>query len=313
MLNYLAVRIGSALPVAALVALIVFLLIRLTPGDPAAILAGENASPEQLEAIRQSLGLHLPLSRQLLDWVGSLLSGDFGTSIISQIPVATMVGQRLEPSLSLTVITFALTMVVAIPLGVLAAWKHGTFIDRAVMALSIIGFSVPVFVLGYIMIKVFALELGIFPVQGYRPIAEGVGPFLYRMILPALTLTLAFTALISRMTRTSMLSVLGEDYIRTARAKGATERRVLFRHALKNAFVPIITILGNSFALLIGGVVVTETVFNLPGIGRLTVEAILARDYPVIQAIVLLMSFVYLGINLLVDIAYAVIDPRIRY
>ncbi len=313
MLTYIALRVGSALPVAVLVALIVFLLVRLTPGDPAAILAGENASPEQLEAIRLSLGLDLPIHRQMVDWAGGILSGDFGTSIISQIPVVTMIGQRLEPTLSLTLITFCLTVLVAIPLGVLAAWKHGTAIDRGVMVFSIIGFSVPVFVLGYTLIQIFSIELGILPVQGYRPIGEGLGPFLYRMVLPALTLTLAFTALIARMTRTSMLSVLGEDYIRTARAKGAAEPRVLFRHALKNAFVPIVTILGNSFALLIGGVVVTETVFNLPGIGRLTVEAILARDYPVIQGVVLLMSFVYLGINLLVDIAYVVIDPRIRY
>ncbi len=313
MLTYIALRVGSALPVAVLVALIVFLLVRLTPGDPAAILAGENAIPEQLEAIRLSLGLDLPMHRQMIDWAGGILSGDFGTSIISQIPVVTMIGQRLEPTLSLTLITFALTILVAIPLGVLAAWKHGTAVDRGVMVFSIIGFSVPVFVLGYTLIQIFSIQLGILPVQGYRPIGEGLGPFLYRMVLPALTLTLAFTALIARMTRTSMLSVLGEDYIRTARAKGAAEPRVLFRHALKNAFVPIITILGNSFALLIGGVVVTETVFNLPGIGRLTVEAILARDYPVIQGVVLLMSFVYLGINLLVDIAYVVIDPRIRY
>ncbi|WP_187971181.1 ABC transporter permease [Aquibium microcysteis] len=313
MLTYVALRIGSALPVAVLVALIVFLLVRLTPGDPAAILAGENASPEQLEAIRLSLGLDLPMHRQMLDWAGGILGGDFGTSIISQIPVVTMIGQRLEPTLSLTLITFCLTVLVAIPLGVLAAWKHGTAVDRGVMVFSIIGFSVPVFVLGYTLIQIFSIQLGVLPVQGYRPIGEGLGPFLYRMVLPALTLTLAFTALIARMTRTSMLSVLGEDYIRTARAKGAAEPRVLFRHALRNAFVPIITILGNSFALLIGGVVVTETVFNLPGIGRLTVEAILARDYPVIQGVVLLMSFVYLGINLLVDIAYVAIDPRIRY
>lgn len=313
MFGYIAMRICTCLPVAALVALIVFLIVRLTPGDPAAILAGENATTEQLEAIRQSLGLDKPLVRQLADWLANLATGDFGTSIISNMPVATMIGQRLEPTLSLTIITFALTVIVAIPLGVLAAWKHGTAIDRSVMLFSIVGFSVPVFVLGYLLIQLFSIKLGILPVQGYRSPAEGLGPFLVRMILPALALTLAFTALISRMTRTSMLSVLGEDYIRTARAKGAAERRVLFRHALRNALVPIITILGNSFALLIGGVVVTETVFNLPGIGRLTVEAILARDYPVIQAVVLIMSFVYLGINLLVDIAYAAIDPRIRY
>lgn len=313
MFGYIAMRICASLPVAALVALIVFLIVRLTPGDPAAILAGENATTEQLEAIRHSLGLDKPLVQQLADWLANLATGDFGTSIISNIPVATMIGQRLEPTLSLTIITFALTVIVAIPLGVLAAWKHGTAIDRSVMLFSIVGFSVPVFVLGYLLIQLFSIKLGILPVQGYRSPAEGLGPFLVRMILPALALTLAFTALISRMTRTSMLSVLGEDYIRTARAKGAAERRVLFRHALRNALVPIITILGNSFALLIGGVVVTETVFNLPGIGRLTVEAILARDYPVIQAVVLIMSFVYLGINLLVDIAYAAIDPRIRY
>jgi peptide/nickel transport system permease protein len=311
--NYLALRIGSAIPVAAIVALIVFLLLRLTPGDPAAILAGDAATPAQLEAIRESLGLHQPMYVQLKDWLLGLLGGNFGTSIISQIPVSTMILQRIEPTIALTLITFLMTIIVAIPLGVVAAWKHRTTIDRAVMLFSIIGFSVPVFVVGYILIKIFAIDLRLLPVQGYKPLSEGFWPFLQRMLLPALTLTLAFTALISRMTRTSMLSVLGEDYIRTARAKGAGEQRVLFRHALKNAFIPIITILGNSFALLIGGVVVTETVFNLPGIGRLTVEAILARDYPVIQAVVLIMSLIYLMINLLVDIAYALLDPRIRY
>ncbi len=313
MLNYLAVRIGYAIPVAALVGLMIFLLVRLTPGDPAAILVGENATLADIEAVRQSLGLDQPLLTQLVHWVGNLMHGDIGTSIISQIPVSKLIAQRVDPSLSLTLITFVMTTLLAIPLGVLAAWQHGRFADRAIMVFSIIGFSVPVFVLGYVLIKIFAIDLRLLPVQGYKPITDGFGPFINRMILPALTLTLAFTALIARMTRTSMLSVLDEDYIRTARAKGAGESSVLFRHALRNAFIPIITILGNSFALLIGGVVVTETVFNLPGIGRLTVEAILARDYPVIQGVVLMMSFIYLGINLLIDLAYAFIDPRIRY
>lgn len=313
MLGYLIRRILAAIPVMGVVALFVFLLLRLTPGDPAAIIAGDNATPEQLDRIRTSLGLNEPLYTQFFSWVWRLLHGDFGTSLISNVPVLKMVSQRIEPSLSVALSVMLVSICVAIPLGVIAAWKHGTWIDRLVMALSVVGFSVPVFVIGYVLVQIFAIELRWVPVQGFRSISRGFGPFFERMVLPTIALSFVYVALIARMTRAAMLNVLGEDFVRTARAKGINEGSVLFRHALRNAAVPVITVIGTGFALLISGVVVTESVFNLPGIGRLTVDAVLARDFPVIQAMILLTSGVYVGINLLIDLAYALLDPRIRY
>jgi len=313
MLGYLLRRVLSAIPVMGVVALFVFLLLRLTPGDPAAILAGDNATPEQLERIRISLGLNQPLYTQFFTWVGSLLHGDLGTSLSSNQPVLKLIGQRIEPSIAVAIATIVLSVVIAVPLGVIAAWKRGTLIDRFVMGLSVIGFSVPVFVIGYVLIQVFAIDLRWLPVQGYRSIAAGFGPFFERLILPTITLSFIYVALIARMTRASMLDVLGEDYVRTARAKGIGEAGVLLRHGLRNAAVPVITVIGSGFALLISGVVVTESVFNLPGIGRLTVDAVLSRDYPVIQGLILLTSGVNLGVNLLIDVAYTLLDPRIRY
>lgn len=313
MLGYLIRRILAAIPVMGVVALFVFLLLRLTPGDPAAIIAGDNATPEQLDRIRTQLGLNEPLYTQFFSWVWRLLHGDFGTSLISNVPVLQMVNQRIEPSLSVALSVMLVSICVAIPLGVIAAWKHGTWVDRLVMALSVIGFSVPVFVIGYVLVQVFAIELRWVPVQGFRSITRGFGPFFERMVLPTVALSFVYIALIARMTRAAMLNVLGEDFVRTARAKGINEGGVLFRHALRNAAVPVITVIGTGFALLISGVVVTESVFNLPGIGRLTVDAVLARDFPVIQAMILLTSGVYVGVNLLIDLAYALLDPRIRY
>jgi peptide/nickel transport system permease protein len=295
------------------VALFVFLLLRLTPGDPAAILAGDNATPEQLERIRTSLGLNEPLYVQFFTWINKLLHGDLGVSLISNVPVLHMIGQRIEPSISIALATIIVAVVVAVPLGVLAAWKQGTWIDRFVMALSVLGFSVPVFVIGYVLIQIFAVDLRWLPVQGFKSLSSGFGPFLERLVLPTLALSFIYVALIARMTRASMLDVLGEDYVRTARAKGIGEIAVLFRHALRNAAVPVITVIGTGFALLISGVVVTESVFNIPGVGRLTVDAVLARDYPVIQAMILLTSLLYVTINLLIDVAYTLLDPRIRY
>jgi peptide/nickel transport system permease protein len=313
MLGYLLRRVLAAIPVMGVVALVVFLLLRLTPGDPAAVLAGDNATPEQLERIRASLGLNEPLYVQFFTWLGKLLHGDLGVSLISNVPVLKMIGQRVEPSISIAVATIIVSVVIAVPLGVIAAWKQGTWIDRFVMGLSVLGFSVPVFLIGYVLIQVFAIDLRWLPVQGYKNIASGFGPFLERLVLPTLALSFIYVALIARMTRASMLDVLGEDYVRTARAKGIGEIAVLFRHALRNAAVPVITVIGTGFALLISGVVVTESVFNIPGIGRLTVDAVLARDYPVIQAMILLTSLIYVTINLLIDVAYTLLDPRIRY
>jgi len=313
MLGYLLRRVLAAIPVMGVVALFVFLLLRLTPGDPAAILAGDNATPEQLERIRVSLGLHQPIYIQFFTWIDKLLHGDLGVSLISNVPVLKMIGQRIEPSISIALSTIILSILIAVPLGVVAAWKHGTWIDRFVMGLSVLGFSVPVFVIGYVLIQIFAIDLRWLPVQGFRSITAGFGPFLERLVLPTLTLSFIYVALIARMTRAAMLDVLGEDYIRTARAKGIGEIAVLLRHGLRNAAVPVITVIGSGFALLISGVVVTESVFNLPGIGRLTVDAVLARDYPVIQAMILLTSLLYVTVNLLIDVAYTLLDPRIRY
>ncbi len=304
MLGYLLRRVLAAIPVMGVVALFVFLLLRLTPGDPAAILAGDNATPEQLERIRVSLGLHEPLYTQFFTWVNKLLHGDLGVSLISNVPVLKMISQRVEPSISIALSTIILSIVVAVPLGVIAAWKHGTWIDRFVMGLSVVGF---------VLIQIFAIDLRWLPVQGFRSISSGFGPFFDRIILPTCTLAFIYVALIARMTRASMLDVLGEDYVRTARAKGISERAVLLSHALRNAAVPVITVIGTGFALLISGVVVTESVFNIPGIGRLTVDAVLARDYPVIQAMILLTSGIYVAVNLLIDVAYTLLDPRIRY
>jgi len=313
MLGYLLRRVLAAIPVMGVVALFVFLLLRLTPGDPAAILAGDNATPEQLERIRISLGLNQPLYTQFFTWVGSLLRGDLGTSLSSNQPVLKLIGQRIEPSIAVAIATIVLSVVIAVPLGVVAAWKRGTWIDRFVMGLSVVGFSVPVYVIGYVLIQIFAIDLRWLPVQGYRSIGNGFGPFFERLILPTVSLSFIYVALIARMTRASMLDVLSEDYVRTARAKGIGEAGVLLRHGLRNAAVPVITVIGTGFALLISGVVVTESVFNLPGIGRLTVDAVLSRDYPVIQGLILLTSAVYLGVNLMIDVAYTLLDPRIRY
>ena len=313
MLGYLIRRILAAIPVMGVVALFVFLLLRLTPGDPAAIIAGDNATPEQLMRIRISLGLNEPLYVQFITWIGQLLRGDLGVSLISGVPVLRMIGQRIEPTIAVALSTIVVSILVAVPLGVIAAWKRGTWIDRGVMGLSVIGFSVPVFVIGYVLIQVFAIDLRWLPVQGFRSLSRGLVPFAERLVLPTLALSFIYVALIARMTRAAMLDVLDEEYVRTARAKGIGETGVLLRHALRNAAVPVITVIGTGFALLISGVVVTESVFNLPGIGRLTVDAVLARDYPVIQAMILLTSGIYVAINLLIDLAYTLLDPRIRY
>ncbi|MFS2224661.1 ABC transporter permease [Pantoea sp. B65] len=313
MSGYFIRRVLAAIPVMLVVALFVFLLLRLSPGDPAAIIAGDMATPQQLAAIRESLGLNQPLYQQFFVWLSQLLHGDFSTSLMAHTPVLTMIGQRLEPTLSLALVAITFTILISVPLGVLAAWQHGSWIDNLVMSSSVVGFSVPVFVIGYLLSTLFAIELKWLPVQGFSSITHGVWPFAQRIILPALTLSSVYIALVARMTRASVLDVLGEDYIRTARAKGLSEIHVLFRHALRNSMIPILTVIGTGFALMISGVVVTESVFNIPGLGRLIVDAVLARDYPVIQGMILLTSGVYVIINLLIDLSYALSDPRIRY
>jgi peptide/nickel transport system permease protein len=313
MLAFVSRRLLATIPVLVMVAVVVFAILRFSPGAPAIIMAGDGATPERIVQIRQTMGLDQPVIKQFFIWGGKLLQGDLGTSLMSGVPVTKLIGQRLEPSLSLAVLTLVFTLLVAIPLGVLAAWRQGKLLDRAVMGFSVLGFSVPVFVTGYLLIWLFAIKLGWFNVQGYAPLANGFWPYLHRLILPSLALSTVYVALIARITRTSVIEVMGEDFIRTARSKGLGETGVLLGHALRNAAVPIATVVGLGIALLISGVVVTESVFNIPGLGRLVVEAVLARDYPVIQGLTLFFAFVYVFINLVVDCAYTVFDPRIRY
>ncbi|MGJ4886967.1 ABC transporter permease [Bradyrhizobium sp. HKCCYLS3077] len=313
MLAYALRRVLSTLPVMAIVALFVFSLLYIAPGDPAVVIAGDQASPADVERIRANLGLDQPFLVQFGSWVWRLLHFDLGTSIFTNLPVSAMIAQRIEPTLSLMMVTLFLTILIAVPLGVIAAWKAGTWIDRVIMAFAVFGFSVPVFVVGYILAYVFALKFDLLPVQGYTPLSQGFWPWLQNLILPAVALGCVYIALIARITRAAMLEVLQQDYIRTARAKGLGQGGILFIHALKNAAVPIVTVVGIGIALLIGGAVVTESVFAIPGLGRLTIDAILRRDYPVIQGIVLLFSFVYVLVNLLIDITYTLVDPRIRY
>jgi peptide/nickel transport system permease protein len=310
---YILRRLAATLPVMAIVAVLVFLMLRLTPADPAAIIAGDFANDQQIAEIRKKLGLDQPIAKQFAIWLGGMLKGDFGESFFYKKKVAALVAERLEPTLSLSLLTIVLTVLISVPLGTLAAYKQGTWIDRLVMGFSVLGFSVPVFVVGYLLIYLFAVRLDWCPVQGYRYMGSDFFGWLHRLILPALTLSIVFVALLARMTRTSVLEVLNEDYIRTARAKGQTEFKVLVRHALANSAVPILTVIGLTFATLIGGVVVTESVYTLPGLGLLTVDAVLARDYPTIQAVILLFSLAYVLVNLMVDLAYTVLDPRIRY
>ena len=313
MWGYIGRRVLATIPVLLIVALLVFLMLRFTPGDPAAVIAGDSATSADIAQIREKLGLDGSVVTQFFIWFGNVMQGNFGESFFYKKTVASLIGDRLEPTLSLAVLTIVLATLIAVPLGTLAAYRQGSWIDRAVMGLSVMGFSVPAFVVGYVLILVFSIQFGWFPVQGYQRLAEGFWGFLHRLLLPSFTLAIVFIALLARMTRTSVLEVLNEDYVRTARAKGLPNLKVLVFHALRNAAVPIVTVIGIGIATLLGGVVVTESVFNIPGLGRLTVDAVLARDYPTVQAVILLFSFTYVLINLAIDLLYTVLDPRIRY
>ena len=313
MLDFIARRLVAIVPVLTVVAVLIFMMLRLTPGDPAAVIAGDNATSDQIADIREKLGLNQPIWQQFGIWIGNILQGNFGESFFFKKTVAELIAQRVEPTLALATCTLIFAVCLSVPMGVMAAYRQGSIFDRIVMAFAVLGFSVPGFVIGYCLIYVFAIELGWLPVQGYIRIGVNFWQFLERMVLPSLTLLVGFIALISRITRASVLEVLNEDYIRTARAKGLSNRVVLMRHALRNAAVPILTVIGIGIALLIGGAVVTESVCGLPGLGRLTVEAVLSRDFPTIQTVILLFSVVYVLINLLIDISYTLFDPRIRY
>lgn len=314
MLGYVLRRVLATVPVMVVVVVLVFALLRLAPGDPAAVIAGDYATAADIERIREQLGLNDPMHVQLWRWTLQLAHGDLGESIFSRMSVAELISQRLEPTLLLSLTTIVFSVLVAVPLGTIAAWKAGSWIDRFVMLFSVGGFSTPTFVLGYILIYTVAMKANLLPVQGYKsPFEHGIGPFFAHIALPTLTLSVIFIALIARMTRASVMEVLQEDFVRTARAKGQSELKILLRHAVRNAAVPIVTVIGIGIALLIGGVVVTESVFNIPGLGRLVLDAVLARDYPVIQGLILFFSLVYIVINLLIDLSYSLFDPRIRY
>ena len=313
MYGYVIRRLLATIPVMCVVGIVVFLLLHLTPGDPATVIAGDYARPEDIARIRAALGLDQPLHIQFFTWAGAVLQGDLGISIFSNLPVSKLIVQRLEPTIALSISTMIFAILVAVPMGIIAAWSAGTWIDRLVMLFAVLGFSVPVFVIGYVFMYLFALKLGWFPVQGYKSIGEGFWPFLQSIVLPTVALGVVYTALIARITRASVLEVLSEDYIRTAKAKGLDNTGLLRRHALKNAAIPIVTIIGIGVALLIGGVVVTESVFNIPGLGRLTIDAVLRRDYPIIQGVILVFSGVYVFVNLAIDLSYTFLDPRIRY
>jgi peptide/nickel transport system permease protein len=317
MLRFLLQRLAAVLPVLLVVSIVVFLILRLSPGDPAAVIAGNSATTQEVEMVREQLGLNRPLLVQYGIWLGKVVQGDLGFSYYLTKPVTALILQRIEPTLALALGTIVISVLVAVPLGTLAAWRMGGWLDRLLSGFSVLGFSVPVFVIGYLLIYLFAIQLGWLPVQGYKRLfgADAQGPLAWarHLVLPWITLGMIYIALIARVTRASVSEALTEDYIRTARAKGVTERAVLMRHALANAAVPIATVVGIGVALLIGGVVVTETVYSIPGLGSLTVEAVLNRDFPVIQGVVLFFSVLYVVVNLAVDVSYLFLDPRIRY
>jgi len=313
MIELILKRLLAAIPVMLIVATVVFLLLRMAPGDPARVIAGDMASEESIAQIRTDMGLDQSLGTQYVRWMAALVQGDLGHSIQSRQPVTALIKARLGPTFSLAAWAILLTIATAVPLGVLAAWRHRGLADRGIMAGAVLAFSMPVFVVAYLLILVFSVKLNWLPVQGYSPLADGLGQYARHLLLPTITLAMVFVALITRITRASLLDVLGEDFVRTARAKGVTERFVLFRHALRNAAIPIVTIVGVALTTLISGVVVTETIFNIAGVGRLIVDSVLARDYPVVQGTILFFSFLYVFVNLLIDMAYVVLDPRIRY
>lgn len=304
-------RLAATIPVVLVVAIVIFSILRLTPGDPAAIIAGDSATVQQIAEIRHHMGLDLPVHIQFYQWVRDALHGDLGTSLISGVPVTEMVADRMWPTIAITIYTILYTVLISVPVGMLAAWRRGKALDKAVAAASVLGFSVPVFITAYIVIFIFAMTLGWLPVQGYEPWSNGVWAHISHMILPVASLSTIYIALVTRFVRSSVIDTLGEDYIRTARAKGLEERKILTRHALPNAAVPILTIIGIAVTMLIGGVVVTESVFNIPGLGRLVVEAIQAKDYTIIQALIVLFSLVDIAVNLVIDILYRFVDPRI--
>ena len=312
MMRFLLKRLGGAVVVLALVAVLVFCLTRLASGDPVALLLGDQATAADIAQARAQYGLDKPLPEQFALWVGELLQGNLGQSLFLQRPVAQALLERAEPTLFLALFAVGMAALVGVPGGMAAADWRGSATDQAVSGVAMLGASVPSFWLGLILIQLFAVKLGWFPASGYGDPTATLGERLSHLMLPALVLGLLNSALIIRFTRASMLDILGEDYVRTARAKGLPEGTIMVKHVLRNALVPIVTVLGLTMALMIGGTVVTETVFNLPGVGNLVVRAVLRRDYPVIQGTLLVIAAIYVFINLAIDFLYTLVDPRIR-
>jgi peptide/nickel transport system permease protein len=310
---YLLQRVVAVIPVMLVVATVAFVLIHLAPGDPANVIAGPYATQDDVAKLRHQLGLDQPLPVQLVRWYGRLLRGDLGDSIFLRRPVLEAIGERLEPTLLLTMWATLIAVLIGVPAGVVSARHHNSAVDQSLMAMALVGLSIPNFLLGLLMILVFGVWLGWLPVAGYVPLEGGLWPNLRSLLMPSVSLGLVQSALIARITRSSMLDVLREQFILASRAKGLEERVVIYKHALKNAIIPTLTVVGITFAILIGGAVVIETVFNIPGLGRLIISAVLRRDYPVIQGVVLMIAVSYTVVNLIVDLAYLAIDPRIRY
>jgi peptide/nickel transport system permease protein len=313
MWRYIVMRLLAAIPVILVVGVITFSLLHVAPGDPAAIIGGDEATPETLARIRRELGLDRSIPVQFVNWVGDLLRGDLGTSIFSRRPITSLMRPRLEPTLSLGVQVIILSTLLGVSMGVIAAWKAGRRLDRIVMLFAVLGFSTPGFWLAFLLIWGMAVNLRWFPVLGYSPLSEGLLKHLHSMFLPVLVNSVLSSAFISRITRSAMLEVLREDYIRTARAKGLGELLVYMRHAFRPASIPVVTVIGAAIASLATGFVITESIFAIPGLGRMLIDAITRRDYPIIQAMLMVVATFYVFVNLVIDVIYAYLDPRIRY
>ena len=313
MKTYLLRRVLAVIPVMLVVATVTFVLVHLAPGDPASIIAGPDAAPADVARLRHQLGLDQPWPAQLLHWYGRLLQGDLGDSIFLRRPVVEAIGERLEPTLLLTTWATLIAVLIGVPAGIVSARYHNSAVDQSFMGLALVGLSIPNFLLGLLMILVFGVWLRWLPVAGYVSLDVGLWPNARSLLMPAVSLGLVQSALIARITRSSMLDVLREQYILASRAKGLADGAVVYKHALKNAIIPTLTVIGITFAILVGGAVVIETVFNIPGLGRLIISAVLRRDYPVIQGVVLVIAVTYTLINLVVDLVYLTLDPRIRY
>ncbi|KMK74980.1 ABC transporter permease [Alkalihalobacillus pseudalcaliphilus] len=312
MASYIVKRLFSLFPVLFVVSIVIFSIIHITPGNPAAMILGQEATQEAIDALSQQMGLHLPVYEQYLNWVMGVFQADLGNSFFMREPVLDLIFNYIQPTLSLSIFAQVIAIMIAIPVGIIAATKRGSWLDQSLMSMTLVGMAIPSFLLGLLLMLVLGVQLQWLPIGGYRPLEQGLFEHLKFLLMPALSLATVQAALIARMTRSSMLEVLNRSFIKTARSKGSKERRVIFGHALRNAFLPVLTVIGQSFGTLLAGAVVTEIIFNIPGIGQLVVNSVERRDYPVIQGTVLFITVSYVFINLLIDLLYGIIDPRVR-